>query len=324
MPQTNASQLLASLEEPSPCPAAGDVELCLSKKEDHHIMDKWVDVKKIGDKSGKPDADFELKVFVSGVAPEMKEELRKLLEAKAREAVHEMSERLRTDSLLALLDAFGTEIVSQAGAKAAGRLAAVCKALKLAVEKIWSYLWELYSRDKSGDIGDISMDYIAPFILRLEDPRARYRSALRDLSRSALTREELCTPIWNFGCKVSAGPAWTNYDPYFQGRQPRTVTFNHDGSTTWWPFSPLGEHGPTMMWRCHGEGEQCDVLHLSVPGWADYPLYFARRLVNGRFKMESNAAVLWLGEFSTREVTAAAPRTAKKRSRLAQRVVQSP
>jgi heterogeneous nuclear ribonucleoprotein A1/A3 len=50
-----------------------EVENCLLKKDEHHIMNKWVDVKRIGDKSGKPDAENEFKVFVGGIAPETTE-----------------------------------------------------------------------------------------------------------------------------------------------------------------------------------------------------------------------------------------------------------
>jgi RNA-binding proteins (RRM domain) len=51
-----------------------EAELCLSKKDEHKIMEKWVDVKRIGDKSGTPDTDNEYKIFVGGIAIESTED----------------------------------------------------------------------------------------------------------------------------------------------------------------------------------------------------------------------------------------------------------
>ena len=36
-------------------------------------MEKWVDVKRIGEKSGAPDSDNEYKIFVGGIAKESTE-----------------------------------------------------------------------------------------------------------------------------------------------------------------------------------------------------------------------------------------------------------
>ena len=52
-----------------------EAELCLSKKDEHHIMEKWVDVKRIGDKSGKPDSDNEYKVRAAAFAIPLRPDL---------------------------------------------------------------------------------------------------------------------------------------------------------------------------------------------------------------------------------------------------------
>ena len=55
-----------------------EAELCLSKKDEHKIMEKWVDVKRIGEKSGTPDSDNEYKIFVGGIAIESTEDTLRL------------------------------------------------------------------------------------------------------------------------------------------------------------------------------------------------------------------------------------------------------
>ena len=58
-----------------------------------------------------------------------------------------------------------------------------------------------------------------------------YQQALHDAqTRNHITEEELCSCVWSFRFKQSAGSDWTSNDPWYNGQPCRKVVFRRDGS----------------------------------------------------------------------------------------------
>ena len=63
--------------------------------------------------------------------------------------------------------------------------------------------------------------------------RSAYFGALKDAKRTAITKDELCSFVWSFRFKRSAGKAWTSSDPYWSGHLARKVAFQSDHTIKW-------------------------------------------------------------------------------------------
>jgi hypothetical protein len=127
-----------------------------------------------------------------------------------------------------------------------------------------------------------------------------YKSALQDSRiRQHVTLDELCYDetehcgtIWSFRFKVSAGPDWTSWDPWWMGSQARQMVFLRNGSVkqyvpeedqlTMPRFGQLVDPPVAMEWRFirqpmdMPQREVGSYIRFSVGG-RDVPTYVVKR-----------------------------------------------
>ena len=145
------------------------------------------------------------------------------------------------------------------------------------------------------------------------DPKTALRRSLADAKRQCITLEELASFEWNFRFKRLAGEAWTNHDPWWEGRSPRRIRFRIDeerwggdrghaiegelewvaGADEWssmpWRFTQrIGQRGhhPVMTWQAAELGSD------AVPAWPllqvrEYPEELILRTKNWGWIMHS-------------------------------------
>jgi hypothetical protein len=126
--------------------------------------------------------------------------------------------------------------------------------------------------------------------------REAYIASCMDALRNDITDDELCYDsqgtIWSFRFKESAGEAWTTFDPWYTGEEPRRMIFLRDGRVfqiadndeLQLPFSDaVDARGLEVRWRkvttplIDGETRSDAVyIRLQVAG-RDIPTYVVRR-----------------------------------------------
>ena len=128
--------------------------------------------------------------------------------------------------------------------------------------------------------------------LSLHDSRVRQHLSLDELCYNELDN---CGTIWSFRFKVSAGPDWTSWDPWWMGGQARQMVFLRNGSVKQYVREPAsGEtlESPTfgrlidppvnMEWRFISKPMDLpsrpdgSYLRFSVGG-RDVPTYVVKR-----------------------------------------------
>lgn len=103
---------------------------------------------------------------------------------------------------------------------------------------------------------------------------AAYWGSISDASRTALTREELCSCVWHTRMKGWSGPDWTAGDPWWNGGKAGQRHFHLDGTTS------SADRG-SGQWRfvpdsCGRRGAEGSFVRLSRGG-RDFPTHFVSR-----------------------------------------------
>ena len=158
--------------------------------------------------------------------------------------------------------------------------------------------------------------FVSPAARKLPSSLMGYKVALQDSRiRQHVTLDELCYDetqhsgtIWSFRFKVSAGPDWTSWDPWWMGSQARQMVFLRNGSVkqyvpgdhssnnklTMPRFGQLVDPPVVMEWRLirqpmdMPQRELGSYIRFSVGG-RDVPTYVVKRspTMNWGFVAES-------------------------------------
>eukprot|EP00746_Dinoflagellata_sp_MGD_P061977 gnl/MRDRNA2_/MRDRNA2_26139_c0_seq2.p1 gnl/MRDRNA2_/MRDRNA2_26139_c0~~gnl/MRDRNA2_/MRDRNA2_26139_c0_seq2.p1 ORF type:complete len:246 (-),score=31.11 gnl/MRDRNA2_/MRDRNA2_26139_c0_seq2:19-756(-) len=76
-------------------------------------------------------------------------------------------------------------------------------------------------------------------VLMQPSNKLKYFSAIRDCTRTAISRDELVSLEYCFRFKMAAGPSWAEQDPWWQGRESIKLKLREDGTVT-----PLNDARP--------------------------------------------------------------------------------
>ena len=76
-------------------------------------------------------------------------------------------------------------------------------------------------------LAKIQAQHMMSYKLSLQDAQERQHLSLEELCYDEIER---CGTIWSFRFKVSAGPDWTSWDPWWMGRHARQMVFLRNGT----------------------------------------------------------------------------------------------
>jgi hypothetical protein len=108
----------------------------------------------------------------------------------------------------------------------------LCTTIAL-VSKSWfelqnsNWLWENLCEKLWSDKVYIPKKFIN---MKPNAAKLAYIGSLHDSKRGYVTVDELCSFEWQFRFKEAAGSAWTENDPYWQGKPPSVTHFFPDGT----------------------------------------------------------------------------------------------